>query len=302
MNFVQLIYLKDRTRLPPPSCPCSLYDSCVNQPLAKLRQIQRQVTLDSYWECEKRVKRRCERKIFSLLEKASSDTTISSNIKLFEPIVVKALHTYTVTGNSELQIAILQLVCQLVKVRVNYSLLDTDQLFLTFIKSQFENDTCINDELLVREIFQLLTLLSHEKLGSSYVIEISQCIQLFQSIVGTNSSLAVPAMESLVKDLFLFRSCEMYPELETHREMLLCIFLKGPLTVTSVELLIAACFSVRLEVKYENNDTWNRISSLIVDGLLRNNNAQQNELQEHQEQDNKKHLLMYHLYRLWCCL
>lgn len=296
MNYVQLIYVKDSTRIPPPTCPCSLYDSCVNQPIVKLRSVPHQTSLDAYWEGEKKVKRRSERKILSLLEKASNDTTITANIKLFEPIVVKALHTYTVTGNNELQVTILQLVCQLVKVRVNYSLLDTDQIFLNFIQSQFEDDTCLRDPLLIREIFQLLTLLSHEKLGVTHVVTISQCIQLFQSTLVTNSSLVIPAMESLLKDLFLFRTSELQSEIEAQREMVLSIFLKVPLTVTSVELLLVACYCVKSELKNELTDTWKRISSLIVDGLL------QNLTSNNSHDDNKSKHLMYHFYRLWGCL
>ena len=296
MNFVQLIYLKDSTRLPPPSCPCSLYESCVNQPIDKLRNMQHHTTLDSYWEREKRVKRRSERKILALLEKASNDVTIASNIKLFEPIVVKALHTYTVTGSSELQVAILQLVCQLVKVRVNYSLLDADQIFLNFIQSQFENDNCLRDPLLVREIFQLLTLLSHEKLGPTHVVTISQCIQWLQSVLVIDGALVVPAMESLLKDLFLFRSSESQSEIEAQRETVISIFLKVPLTLASVELLLVACYCVKSELKSEASDTWKRISSLIVDGLLQNitgNNSQDDQKSQH---------LMYRLYRLWASL
>lgn len=320
MNFVSLIYLKDSTQILPHSCPCSLYDSCINQPIVKLRQMQHQCNVNSYWESEKKVKRRCERKIVSLLEKASNDSTITSNIKLFEPIVVKSLHTYAVTGNSQLQVAILQLVCQLIKVRVNYSLLDAEHTFIKFVQSQFEDSTSLEDPLAIREVFQLLTLLSHEKYLDSHVVPLSTCIQLFQSTLVNNSPLLVPAMESLVKDLFLFRTGEHNTDVDTQREMVLSIFLKIPLTPTSLELLLVACYCIKSEMKHEHTETWNRISKVIVDGLLQNvtyplqcatrvpgNINKYHHQHQHHKNIQRHHYndqlhLMYNFYRLWLSL
>ena len=50
--------------------------------------------------------------------------------RLFEPMVIKALKHYTLTSDVEQQCQVLQLLIQLVKLRVNYCLLDSDQIFI----------------------------------------------------------------------------------------------------------------------------------------------------------------------------
>ena len=63
---------------------------------------------------------------------------IAVYIHLFEPMVFKVLKQYTVTSSLELQQQVLYLLSQLVQQRVNYCLLDYDQVFIGFIIKQFE--------------------------------------------------------------------------------------------------------------------------------------------------------------------
>ena len=65
-------------------------------------------------------------------------TAIAAYIRLFEPLVIKALKQYTVTSSLELQEQVLDLLSQLVQLRVNYCLLDSDQVFIGFVIRQFE--------------------------------------------------------------------------------------------------------------------------------------------------------------------
>ena len=65
-------------------------------------------------------------------------TAIAAYIRLFEPLVIKALKQYTVTSSLELQQQVLDLLSQLVQLRVNYCLLDSDQVFIGFVIKQFE--------------------------------------------------------------------------------------------------------------------------------------------------------------------
>ena len=65
-------------------------------------------------------------------------TSIASYIRLFEPLVIKALKQYTVTSSLSLQQQVLNLLAQLVQLRVNYCLLDSDQIFIGFVINQFE--------------------------------------------------------------------------------------------------------------------------------------------------------------------
>lgn len=57
-----------------------------------------------------------------------SQNAIHSHIRLFEPLVIKALKQYTTTTSVRLQRQVLDLLAQLVQLRVNYCLLDSDQV------------------------------------------------------------------------------------------------------------------------------------------------------------------------------
>ena len=70
--------------------------------------------------------------------KSFPQTSIASYIRLFEPLVIKALKQYTVTSSLSLQQQVLNLLAQLVQLRVNYCLLDSDQIFIGFVIKQFE--------------------------------------------------------------------------------------------------------------------------------------------------------------------
>ena len=63
---------------------------------------------------------------------------IGSYIRLFEPLVVKAMKLYTTTSSLELQRQILDILIQLIQLRVNYCLLDSDLIFLGFVLRQLE--------------------------------------------------------------------------------------------------------------------------------------------------------------------
>ena len=60
-------------------------------------------------------------------------STLSNYIRLFEPMVIRALKHYTITSNVEQQSQVLQLLIQLVHLRVNYCLLDSDKIFVTYV-------------------------------------------------------------------------------------------------------------------------------------------------------------------------
>ena len=53
---------------------------------------------------------------------------IMKYIGVFEPLVIRSLRQYTGTGDASLQKQILQLLIQLIRLRVNYSMLDAEQV------------------------------------------------------------------------------------------------------------------------------------------------------------------------------
>ena len=64
--------------------------------------------------------------------------TIGQYIKSFEAIVIKSLRQYTLTTSVNLQTRILELLIQLVFLKVDYCLLDSDKVFIDYVLRQFE--------------------------------------------------------------------------------------------------------------------------------------------------------------------
>ena len=57
--------------------------------------------------------------------------TVGSYIRLFEPLVIKSLKLYTNSSDVTLQRQVLNLLVQLIQLRVNYCLLDSDQVHIS---------------------------------------------------------------------------------------------------------------------------------------------------------------------------
>jgi hypothetical protein len=53
---------------------------------------------------------------------------MGNNIRLFEPVVILSLKKYVNSNETEFQAAVLDLLVQLLLLRVNYSLLDADDV------------------------------------------------------------------------------------------------------------------------------------------------------------------------------
>ncbi|KAL3269433.1 hypothetical protein HHI36_008503 [Cryptolaemus montrouzieri] len=66
------------------------------------------------------------------------DKVLANYIRIFEPMVIKSLKQYTITSDVILQGQVLQLLSQLVQLKINYCLLDAEQTFIKFVINQFE--------------------------------------------------------------------------------------------------------------------------------------------------------------------
>lgn len=51
---------------------------------------------------------------------------------MFEPLVIQALKDYTSSSDIQVQAQVLSILVQLIRLRVNYALLDSEQVFNTF--------------------------------------------------------------------------------------------------------------------------------------------------------------------------
>uniref|UniRef100_A0A0A9YYT2 Huntingtin n=1 Tax=Lygus hesperus TaxID=30085 RepID=A0A0A9YYT2_LYGHE len=158
---------------------------------------------------------------------------LAKKIKLFEAIVIQALKEYTMTNNVKLQVEVLALLTQLVNLKVNYCLLDSDQIFIKFVKGQFEYLEAgqIHDaELLIPQIFKFLVHLSNEKNHSKPVISIPEIIQLCDGLMASGQNPVthcIPALLPVVEHIFLLNVSNIdINELETQREVILAMLVR----------------------------------------------------------------------------
>ncbi|XP_030848870.1 huntingtin [Strongylocentrotus purpuratus] len=219
------------------------------------------------------IKTRADRRA-SMTSKSSKDKTAVQNyIRLFEPLVIRALKQYTVSSCVVLQQQVLHLLAQLVQLRVNYCLLDSDQIFLNFVIKQFEyleEGLVKGYEVLIPHIFNFLVLLSYERFHSKPVIAMPKIIQLCDGIMASGqqaSTHIVPALKPLVHDLFILRAnnkSESAKELDTQREVVVSMLLRLIHYSQVLEMFTA----VLQQAHRENEEKWKRLSRQVVDMIL----------------------------------
>ncbi|XP_045529981.1 huntingtin [Pieris brassicae] len=111
-------------------------------------------------------------------------------IRLFEPVVIQALKTYTVASATGVWSSVLCLLGRLLALRVNYCMLDTDQLFIGFLMKQLElleHHEIPNCCDLVKSIMLFLVQLSSSKHHTKQIIEIPKLIQLCDGLMASGA-------------------------------------------------------------------------------------------------------------------
>ncbi|CAF2804314.1 unnamed protein product [Rotaria sp. Silwood2] len=198
-------------------------------------------------------------------------TKIGNYIRLFEPIVILSLKKYVNSNESDFQATVLDLLVQLLLIRVNYSLLDADEHFLTHIINQLEmiEETIAGYDVsshFIYRIAEFLVMLSHDTLHSKQVIKVQDLIKHCDSLLASGhepETHALSALEPVVYDLFLVRLKTDNKELEAQRMVIVQTLLKLVRYNKALQLLTVIVDSVRSE-----SDKWKRLSRQIVDVLL----------------------------------
>ncbi|KAL7976412.1 hypothetical protein Chor_015476 [Crotalus horridus] len=190
---------------------------------------------------------------------------IHNHIRLFEPLVIKALKQYTTTTSVQLQRQVLDLLAQLVQLRVNYCLLDSDQVFIGFVLKQFEYievGQFRESEAIIPSVFFFLVLLSYERYHSKQIIGIPKIIQLCDGIMASGRKAvthAIPALQPIVHDLFILRGAnkaDAGKELETQKEVVVSMLLRLIQYHQVLEMFIL----VLQQCHRENEEKWKRLS------------------------------------------
>ncbi|KAF5273906.1 hypothetical protein FQA39_LY01021 [Lamprigera yunnana] len=211
----------------------------------------------------------------SMVLPRGADTILTSYIRLFEPMVIKSLKQYTITSDVKLQCCVLQLLCKLVQLRVNYCLLDSEQIFIGFVLQQFEyleEGQISSSSELIPQIFNFLVHLSYGKQHSKSIIGVPKIIQLCDGLMASGQpplSYCIPALEPVVEDIFLCRNksnTSDFKELETTREVLLSMILRLMEYPDVVHLLTL----ILNESKYcnDNTDKWYKWSKQVADVFI----------------------------------
>ncbi|XP_060084449.1 huntingtin-like [Ylistrum balloti] len=260
-----------------------LYSHCFTQPYSHFTQSLAAATFKATAQTEQEettsilnwLKKCVERKLPAILKPGSKTdkAAIAAYIRLFEPLVIKALKQYTVTSCLELQRQVLDLLSQLIQLRVNYCLLDSDQVFIGFIIKQIdfiEEGQIRNSDSLIPNLFNFLVMLSYEKYHSKSIIGMPKIIQLCDGIMASGlhpTTHAIPALKPIVYDLFLLRAAnksDISRELETQREVVVSMLLRLIQYHETLDLLVI----VLQQCHKESEERWKKLSRQVTDTIL----------------------------------
>ncbi|KAF9814371.1 hypothetical protein SFRURICE_014120 [Spodoptera frugiperda] len=194
-------------------------------------------------------------------------------IRLFEPVVIQALKSYTMQNDIPLQCQVLNLLNQLLTLRVNYCMLDSDQIFIGFLMKQLdlveqhEIPDCCD---LVNSILMFLVQLSSSKHHTKQIIEIPKLIQLCDGLMASGAHLeCIAGLEPVAVKVFsnmggtsvLGRAQQQ--EAQATREVLFYMLQKTMHQHKVLELV-----SCVLSLSQEHPESYYRWSELASDTLL----------------------------------
>ncbi|KAM3958044.1 huntingtin [Aphomia sociella] len=194
-------------------------------------------------------------------------------IRLFEPVVIQALKSYTMQNDIPLQCKVLCLLNQLLTLRVNYCMLDNDQVFIGFLMKQLdlveqhEIPNCCD---LVYNILLFLVQLSSSKHHTKQIIEIPKLIQLCDGLMASGAHLeciaglepvAVKVFSSMGYTNVLGRAQQQ--EAQATREVLFYMLQK-----TMHQHKVLDLVSCVLSLSQEHPESYYRWSELATDTLL----------------------------------
>ncbi|OWR42184.1 Huntingtin [Danaus plexippus plexippus] len=224
-----------------------------------------------------------ERKMLMNLEnfaKNRTDRKWSTNkkeleryIRLFEPVVIQSLKAYTMQNDIPLQCSVLYLLCALLSLRVNYCMLDSDQVFIGYLMKQLDNieqheiPNCCQ---LVNSIMLFLVQLSSSKHNTKQIIEIPKLLQLCDGLLAAGAQdecvsglapVAARVFSNMAGVSVLGRAQQQ--ELQATKEVLFYMLQK---TMHLPQVL--SLVSTVLSLSQEHPESYYRWSELASDSLL----------------------------------
>eukprot|EP01135_Chromosphaera_perkinsii_P001526 Nk52_evm6s206 gene=Nk52_evmTU6s206 len=201
--------------------------------------------------------------------------SLQSLIRLFEPLVIRFMNTYCNTSIVGLQSSVLFLLCELITVRINYSLLDNDNMFVAFALKQVENIAnghIVNSEQLLPYIFEFFVFLSKDQPSLRSILGVKNLLELAESCLQSDFCKVqevLPCLRPLVKLLFSRgdrRDATLSAYIEqckSYRDVLLRLLLAHIVDFKAVNML---CYILRESCS--DLSLWKTLSVHIINQLL----------------------------------
>uniref|UniRef100_A0A3B4WED9 Huntingtin n=1 Tax=Seriola lalandi dorsalis TaxID=1841481 RepID=A0A3B4WED9_SERLL len=248
--------------------------------LRNMVQAEQEQDTSGWFDVMQKASNQLRSNIANATRQRGDKNAIHNHIRLFEPLVIKALKQYTTSTSVALQRQVLDLLAQLVQLRVNYCLLDSDQVktdIYAFVQIHFQlvelgsfREIFFYSEAIIPNIFFFLVLLSYERYHSKQIISIPKIIQLCDGIMASGRKAvthAIPALQPIVHDLFVLRGsnkADAGKELDTQKEVVVSMLLRLVQHHQVLEMFIL----VLQQCHKENEDKWKRLSRQIADVIL----------------------------------
>ena len=213
------------------------------------------------------------------LEKKSDPKPVMQNyIRYFEANVMKSLELYTtLTNDTQVQGEILVLLIDLLRLRVNYSLLDTGKVFVNFLLRQFEyieQGQVRQASKLLPTLFQFLIMLTKEKYQEEKVIDIPRIMQLCGTAMASgqlNTASISVSLYPLIHELFVVQESNNVPDILTQREVVESILLKNVIHYQVIDILWIVLHWYTVDVqnfKRYSASVWSAVSIAISQDRL----------------------------------
>uniref|UniRef100_A0A8C4L591 Huntingtin n=1 Tax=Equus asinus asinus TaxID=83772 RepID=A0A8C4L591_EQUAS len=231
--------------------------------LRNMVQAEQDHDTSGWFDVLQKVSTQLKTNLTSVTKNRADKNAIHNHIRLFEPLVIKALKQYTTTTSVQLQKQVLDLLAQLVQLRVNYCLLDSDQVFIGFVLKQFEYievGQFRESEAIIPNIFFFLVLLSYERYHSKQIIGIPKIIQLCDGIMASGRK-AVTHVTPASPHVHNLQDGACGDGRETRPGAFMTVPLHSLQVLEMFILVLQQCHK-------ENEDKWKRLSRQIADIIL----------------------------------
>ncbi|KAH7639233.1 hypothetical protein HUG17_3266 [Dermatophagoides farinae] len=213
---------------------------------------------------------------------------LTTKIQCFEPLVIQSMKHYAMSNDTKCQSIILDLFVQLIQFHINYSLLDSEKLFVGFIMKQFEHLETIYDsgpfEILMKHVFHFLATLSTEHyIIDEDMVSIPKIIQLCDNLIANgHQCLAIDGLRILIEHIFYSDLSRLSSDNINSSTLINADAEHLQLAIeTQKEVIVAYCFKllnqngtfhllalILQHYKHRDPIKWNDLSQQILDIII----------------------------------